>query len=135
MAGVKGAQRQCSGVKSRVTPLAKYGIRPVKATLDTVPDRRVARTTLSGRPGSVAPSAPSILPRPIRIPTNLGDTAYLSGAKLCFLFLLPRVLQPLAAARGQTDFSRSGRVDLGGCPPRSPTDPGLHITRTRFLIS
>ena len=23
---------------------------------------------------------------------------------------------------------RSGRVDLGGCPPRSPTDPGLHIT-------
>src|SRR5208283_4150862 len=28
-----------------------------------------------------------------------------------------------------------GRVDLGGCPPRSPTDPGLHITRTRFLIS
>ena len=29
----------------------------------------------------------------------------------------------------------SGRVDLGGCPPRSPTDPGLHITRTRFLIS
>ena len=21
-----------------------------------------------------------------------------------------------------------GRVDLGGCPPRSPTDPGLHIT-------
>ena len=26
-----------------------------------------------------------------------------------------------------------GRVDLGGCPPRSPTDPGLHITRTRFL--
>ena len=28
-----------------------------------------------------------------------------------------------------------GRVDLGGCPPRSPTDPGLHITPTRFLIS
>src|SRR5271157_524242 len=26
-----------------------------------------------------------------------------------------------------------GRVDLGGRPPRSPTDPGLHITRTRFL--
>ena len=25
--------------------------------------------------------------------------------------------------------SRCGRVDLGGCPPRSPTDPGLHITR------
>ena len=23
----------------------------------------------------------------------------------------------------------SGRVDLGGCPPKSPTDPGLHITR------
>src|SRR5271166_3797624 len=31
--------------------------------------------------------------------------------------------------------SSLGRVDLGGCPPRSPTDPGLHITRTRFLIS
>ena len=29
----------------------------------------------------------------------------------------------------------AGRVDLGGCPPKSPTDPGLHITRTRFLIS
>ena len=28
-----------------------------------------------------------------------------------------------------------GRVDLGGCPPKSPTDPGLHMTRTRFLIS
>ena len=41
----------------------------------------------------------------------------------------------LTAARGQTDFSRSGRVDLGGRPPRPPTDPGLHITRTRFLIS
>ena len=25
--------------------------------------------------------------------------------------------------------SRSGRVDLGGRPPRPPTDPGLHITR------
>ena len=22
-----------------------------------------------------------------------------------------------------------GRVDRGGCPPRPPTDPGLHITR------
>ena len=30
----------------------------------------------------------------------------------------------------------AGRVDLGGCLPRPPpTDPGLHITRTRFLIS
>ena len=28
-----------------------------------------------------------------------------------------------------------GRVDRGGCPPRPPSDPGLHITRTRFLIS
>src|SRR5271157_1332193 len=32
-------------------------------------------------------------------------------------------------------WSIPGRVDLGGCPPKSPTDPGLHITRTRFLIS
>src|SRR5271157_3329681 len=32
-------------------------------------------------------------------------------------------------------FRTLGRVDLGGCPPKSPTDPGLHITRTRFLIS
>jgi hypothetical protein len=33
-----------------------------------------------------------------------------------------------------TSWELWGRVDLGGCPPRSPTDPGLHITRTRFLI-
>ncbi len=26
-----------------------------------------------------------------------------------------------------------GRVDRRGCPPRPPSDPGLHITRTRFL--
>src|SRR5271157_3959118 len=32
-------------------------------------------------------------------------------------------------------WGSSGRVDLGGCPPKSPTDPGLHMTRTRFLIS
>ena len=39
--------------------------------------------------------------------------------------------------RCQSIFSQGipGRVDLGGCPPKSPTDPGLHITRTRFLIS
>ena len=29
----------------------------------------------------------------------------------------------------------AGRVDRGGCPPRPRSDPGLHITRTRFLIS
>ncbi len=29
----------------------------------------------------------------------------------------------------------AGRVDRGGYPPRPPSDPGLHITRTRFLIS
>ena len=40
-----------------------------------------------------------------------------------------RRMPPPAAPRAH------GRVDLGGCPPRSPTDPGLHITRTRFLIS
>src|SRR5271157_807546 len=32
-------------------------------------------------------------------------------------------------------FRSVGRVGLGGCPPRPPTDSGLHITRTRFLIS
>jgi len=37
----------------------------------------------------------------------------------------------LAEIRG----GNPGRVDRGGCPPRPPTDPGLHITRTRFLIS
>ena len=37
--------------------------------------------------------------------------------------------------RGRNENGTSGRVDLGGCPPRSPTDPGLHMTRTRFLIS
>src|SRR5208337_1783509 len=45
--------------------------------------------------------------------------------------------QPLPVAwRSHDGRARNpGRVDLGGCPPRSPTDPGLHITRTRFLIS
>ena len=36
-------------------------------------------------------------------------------------------------SRGKSGGGNPGRVDLGGCPPRSPTDPGLHITRTRFL--
>ena len=27
----------------------------------------------------------------------------------------------------------SGRVDLGGRPPRSPTDPGVHVKCTRFV--
>jgi len=40
-----------------------------------------------------------------------------------------------AASRNPVSARNPGRVDLGGCPPRSPTDPGLHITRTRFLIS
>ena len=35
---------------------------------------------------------------------------------------------PIAAADPE-----GGRVDRGGCPPRPPSDPGLHITRTRFL--
>jgi hypothetical protein len=26
-----------------------------------------------------------------------------------------------------------GRVDLGGPPPRSPTDPGVHVKCTRFV--
>jgi len=26
-----------------------------------------------------------------------------------------------------------GRVDLGGCSPRSPTDPGVHVKCTRFV--
>ena len=37
----------------------------------------------------------------------------------------------IAAAAGAAD-SRArnpGRVDLGGCPPKSPTDPGVHMTR------
>ena len=28
---------------------------------------------------------------------------------------------------------RTDVIDRGGCPPRPPSDPGLHITRTRFL--
>ena len=28
-----------------------------------------------------------------------------------------------------------GRVAPGDCSPGAPTDPGLHMTRTRFLIS
>src|SRR5208337_1070194 len=39
------------------------------------------------------------------------------------------------ANRARPDGRSGGRVDLGGRPPRPPTDPGLHITRTRFLIS
>ena len=42
-------------------------------------------------------------------------------------------LTPMAPTFTNRIESSSGRVDLGGCPPRSPTDPGLHITRTRFL--
>ena len=44
-------------------------------------------------------------------------------------------LASISAISYQRIRDNSGRVDLGGCPPRSPTDPGLHITRTRFLIS
>ena len=43
---------------------------------------------------------------------------------------MPGEEEPLGAARGAEPL---GRVDLGGCPPRWPADPGLHITRTRFL--
>jgi len=50
----------------------------------------------------------------------LQDTLDQSPVRICAYVVMP---------------SRSGRVDLGGCPPKSPTDPGLHITRTRFLIS
>ncbi len=32
-----------------------------------------------------------------------------------------------------SDLGLSGRVDRSGCPPRPPSDPGMHITRTRFL--
>ena len=44
-------------------------------------------------------------------------------------------LRPPLPFTTTTTAGNSGRVDLGGCPPKSPTDPGLHITRTRFLIS
>ena len=42
---------------------------------------------------------------------------------------------PIAEALKRLTGDNSGRVDLGGCPPKSPTDPGVHMTRTRFLIS
>ena len=29
----------------------------------------------------------------------------------------------------------TGRVDLGGRPPRPPTDPGVRVRRTRLFIS
>ena len=44
-----------------------------------------------------------------------------------------RQYQDTNRLRGVRPRASRGRVDLGGCPPRSPTDPGLHITRTRFL--
>ena len=72
------------------------------------------------------------------VPTLYGDPGDLldrriSEHQLCFV-----AAQELAADRSVRIFCDSGstttgRVDLGGCPPRSPTDPGLHITRTRFL--
>src|SRR5271157_343611 len=44
-------------------------------------------------------------------------------------------LREVLESRRRADLTAGdlGRVDLGGCPPRSPSDPGLHITRTRFL--
>ena len=44
---------------------------------------------------------------------------------------LSLVVRPSAADRTRCPNipgGKSGRVDLGGCPPKSPTDPGLHIT-------
>ncbi len=46
-----------------------------------------------------------------------------------------RATPPGVEPRALYDKGFAGRVDLGGRPPRPPTDPGLHITRTRFLIS
>jgi len=40
-----------------------------------------------------------------------------------------------SSAPPRSKWGPLGRVDRGGCPPRPPSDPGLHITRTRFLIS
>ena len=48
----------------------------------------------------------------------------------------PRRLQGRGIPGGIPVSGFPGRVDLGGCPPKSPTDPGLHITeiRCQFII-
>ena len=43
------------------------------------------------------------------------------------LLITSLILDPIAN-RGLV-----GRVDLGGRPPRSPTDPGVHVKCTRFV--
>ena len=75
---------------------------------------------------------------------SLGDglyQAYITGSVSVTGFLGQSATYPFGGDyNGQsngieTESGSTGRVDLGGCPPKSPTDPGLHITRTRFLIS
>ena len=74
----------------------------------------------------------------------LQDTLDQSPMRICAYAVMPNhwhlLLWPecdgeLAAFMQRLTITQAflGRVDLGGCPPRSPTDPGLHITRTRFL--
>ena len=58
---------------------------------------------------------------------------------VCEPTLLPS--GPVISTGGQLDaltthvpIASLGRVDLGGFPPRPPTDPGLRVKRTRLFI-
>ena len=42
--------------------------------------------------------------------------------------LSARVRPSMGASSSGASAGASGRVDLGGCPPKSPTDPGVHMT-------
>jgi len=70
------------------------------------------------------------LPEKYRVPIVLCCVEGLTHEEAAGQLHLPVGTVKVRLARGQL-----GRVDRGGCPPRPPTDPGLHITRTRFLIS
>jgi hypothetical protein len=41
----------------------------------------------------------------------------------------------LVFRRGLVAGGFAGRVGLGGCPPKPPTDPGSQSYRTRFFVS
>ena len=86
---------------------------------------------------SIAPSIPEgMLPQ-----VSQADGAVWIRSPWCFsgfIMEMPTSVLGYEANSGvRASFRKRipGRVDLGGCPPKSPTDPGLHITRTRFLIS
>ena len=100
-------------------------------------DAAIARRYPSGAPARPTPRG-RFWPHPRRFPRWPAADSF-PGHGLGLLECSLRSGSPLRAHRGDPErrWGRKavGRVDLGGRPPRPPTDPGLHITRTRFLIS